>query len=73
MGVLAKIATERLQLYLDAEVKILTGQSYQIGDRQLTRADLSEVRKAIEYWADLVDTNADGGGASVWRHVPVDD
>jgi hypothetical protein len=38
---------ERLQLYLDAERKILAGQSVSFGDRQLTRADLAEVRRGI--------------------------
>ena len=42
----------RLELYLEAERKILSAQSYQIGERNLTRADLGKVRAAI---ADLTD------------------
>lgn len=38
----------RLTQYLEAETAILTGQSYTIGNRTLTRANLAEVRKAIE-------------------------
>jgi hypothetical protein len=38
----------RLQLYLDAETKILGGQIVRMGDRQLQRADLAEVRATIE-------------------------
>lgn len=38
-------ATDLLALYLAAEAKILGGQSYTIGDRQLARADLAEVRR----------------------------
>jgi hypothetical protein len=39
----------RLALYLQAEADILRNQSYQMPDgRQLTRADLREVRKGIE-------------------------
>lgn len=38
---------ERLELYLEAEKKILTGQSYRIGDRELVRADLSLVQDKI--------------------------
>ena len=41
------IKLQRLQLYLDAEHKILQGQSYSIGDRQLTRADLKYVQSMI--------------------------
>ena len=38
----------RLALYLDCEKKILAGQSYRIGDRELRRADLATVRAAID-------------------------
>lgn len=44
------INATRLQAYLDAEAKILAGQTVRFGDRELRRADLAEVRKAI---ADL--------------------
>lgn len=37
----------RLDAYLAAEAKILSGQSVRFGERQLQRADLAEVRKAI--------------------------
>ena len=43
-----EMAQERLSLYYEAERRVLVGQSYTIGDRQLTRANLSEIRKAIE-------------------------
>ena len=43
-------ARERLQMYRDAERRVLQGQSYTIGNMQLTRANLAEIRKAI---ADL--------------------
>lgn len=48
-----QIQRERLQKYLDAEDAILAGQSYKIGSRELTRADLSEVRQVI---SDLIDS-----------------
>lgn len=38
---------QRLDAYLEAEAKILAGQSWRFGDRQLQRADLAEVRRAI--------------------------
>lgn len=50
-----------LQLYIDAEAKILAGQSVRFGDRQITRADLSEVRKErIRLQALLASENAGG-------------
>lgn len=45
----------RLEWYVKAEEAILTGQSYTIGNRTLTRANLSEVRKMID---DLVARGA---------------
>ena len=42
------VLNERLKQYLSAEQSILVaGQSYRIGNRTLTRADLSEIRKEI--------------------------
>lgn len=42
------VQNERLRMYLEAEKTVLTGQSYTIGNRSLTRANLSEIRKAID-------------------------
>lgn len=44
----AAVIVERLELYYEAERKVLRGQSYTLGNRQLTRANLSEIRKAIK-------------------------
>ncbi|WP_293726887.1 DUF6148 family protein [uncultured Phascolarctobacterium sp.] len=42
------VLNDRLKQYLEAEQAILiAGQSYRIGNRMLTRADLSEIRKEI--------------------------
>ena len=41
------IAEKRLELYLKAEEAILKGQSYEIGDRKLTRANLKDVTNTI--------------------------
>ena len=37
---------EMINSYLEAEKAVLTGQSYKIGTRELTRADLPEIIKA---------------------------
>ena len=42
-----KIANDRLLLYLKAEKAILAGQSYEMGDTKLTRANLKDVVSAI--------------------------
>ena len=50
------IKTEsRLNAYYDAEVAVLSGQSYTIGSRQLTRANLAEIRQAINELEKQVD------------------
>lgn len=41
---------ERLEMYYQAEEAILNGaQSYSLGSRNLTRANLAEVKEMIEY------------------------
>lgn len=48
-------AQTRLQLWLDAEEAVSKGQSYAIGDRSLTRANLSEIVERIGYWQRQVE------------------
>lgn len=47
-------ARMHLEAWLDAELAISTAQSYSMGSRMLTRANLSEVRKQIDYWQNQV-------------------
>ena len=44
-----EIAKEHLDIWLEAEKAVALGQSYTIGSRSLTRANLSEIRKSIQY------------------------
>ncbi|VAW17708.1 hypothetical protein MNBD_ALPHA12-452 [hydrothermal vent metagenome] len=68
-GITLAIAEARLTAYLDAEAAVLNNQSYDIdvggSRRSMTRADLAEVRKGIEYWSGLVNrlSNAVLGGS----------
>ena len=43
-----ELQRRRLTLYLEAEEAVLAGQSYTLEERSLTRANLSEIRAAIE-------------------------
>jgi hypothetical protein len=43
-------ATDMLTAYQDAEHKVLLGQAVRFGDRQLTRADLAEIRAGRREW-----------------------
>lgn len=54
-------AKERLNAYYEAEIAVLAGQSYQIGTRSLTRADLGVIRKAIKELENLVQELENAG------------
>lgn len=57
-------ASDLLAKYLVAEAAILDGQSYRMGDRMLTRADLLAVqaeRKALERRVDAEANTSNGG------------
>lgn len=52
---MSKLQNERLKKYIEAEEAILAGQSYTIGNRTITRANLATVEKVIQ---DLIDGGA---------------
>lgn len=49
-GITLEQAEAQLALYLAAEQKVLSGQSYEIAGRKLTRADLSSIREGVDTW-----------------------
>ena len=68
-------AKENLRMWLDAEKAVATGQSYKIGSRSLTRANLDDITGRIKYWLNVIDSLESGGngrGAKVLRVVPRD-
>ena len=50
-----------LQTYLAAEAAVLRGQSFRMGERQLNRADLAEIRAGRREWEAKVNAQALGG------------
>ena len=48
-------ARTHLQAFLEAEIAVATGQSYRIGSRSLTRADLSGIKERIHFWSNEVE------------------
>lgn len=48
-------ALKHYDLWLEAEIAVASSQSYTIGSRSLTRADLSDIRKQQEYWRKELD------------------
>lgn len=71
-----EIARHHLNAWLEAELELTTHQSYKIGSRSLTKADLGQIRKQIEFWqnrvAQLENTEKRGGRNRVVRVVPRD-
>lgn len=73
-GITKDMAREMLQLWLDAERAVTTGQSYKIGTRFLTRSNVSEIAARIKYWRNEIAKleSGRGSGARVMRVVPRD-
>lgn len=75
-GVTLEIAKKHLDAWLTAELEVTTHQSYTIGSRSLTKANLSEIRKQIRFWenevARLENISKRGGRNRVFRAVPRD-
>ncbi|MCL6456502.1 MAG: DUF6148 family protein [Gorillibacterium sp.] len=67
-------ARQHLQAWMNAELAVSTGQRYRIGTRELTRADLGEITKRIQFWSNEVTRLEKGreSGARVLRVVPRD-
>lgn len=64
---------ERLQLYYQAEKAVLLRQSYKIGTRELTMADLDTIRKQIDTLeAEVIALEKNNGKRKVKRVIPLD-
>ncbi len=75
-GITLETAQKHLDAWLEAELTVTMGQSYTIGSRVLTRANLTEIRNAIDYWNKkaiaLENAEKAGGRNRVRRVVPRD-
>lgn len=69
-------AQMHLNAWLQAELSVTTGQAYSMGTRSLTRANLSEIRKQIEFWKNEVNKLSNKGSKKgtnrIYRAVPRD-
>lgn len=63
-------AQEHLNAWLEAEIAVTQGQSYQIGSRRLERANLYQIREQIKYWRKTI-RQLSGGSKSHRRVVRV--
>jgi len=71
-GITLQTAQKHLDAWLKAELEITTSQSYKIGTRNLTRADLKQVREQVKYWQNMVSQLSGRGRNRVYRAVPRD-
>lgn len=55
----------RLENYLEAERRVLSGQSYRVGSRELTRANLADIRAAIEDISNQIDMLESSGRGNI--------
>lgn len=75
-GITLEQAQHHLDEWLEAELVVTTHQSYQLGTKTLTRADLSEIGGRIKFWeekvAELQAQSESGGRGRIYRIVPRD-
>lgn len=60
-------AQQMLDAYIAAETAVLSGQSWRLGERMLTRADLAEIRSGRREWQARVDAEKAGAGRGTAR------
>ncbi|MBP0983083.1 MAG: hypothetical protein J6A19_05090 [Oscillospiraceae bacterium] len=66
-------AKKKLETWLEAEEALSTSQSYTVGTLTLTRADLGQVRKNIEFWEKKVtELERRGGRNRIYNVIPMD-
>jgi hypothetical protein len=68
-------AKAMLEMWINAEKAVSTGQSYSIGGRSLTRVDMKEIREAQQYWESQIyklEHGITSRGARVLRVIPRD-
>ena len=67
-------AQEQLAAWLAASLAASSGQSYTIGSRTLTRADVDDIMRMIAFWRSAVDRLTAGrtAGIRLMRAVPRD-
>lgn len=75
-GITLETAQRHLDAWLEAELAVTNAQSYTIGSRIMTKADLEEIRKTIDYWnkkvVELENARKHGGRNRAYRAVPRD-
>ena len=73
-GITLETAQSQLDAWLEAERKVTKGQSYQIGNRTLTYADVDKIGERIAYWSNKVEelSRKKAGRNRMYHFVPRD-
>lgn len=75
-GITLETAQKHLDEWLEAELNVTTHQSYTMGSKTLTLADLGTIGRQIKYWNDMVmrlqAQSSSGGRNRMFRGVPRD-
>lgn len=71
-GITLTQAQTQLDLWLAADAAVAVGQSYDIGNRRLVRADAAEITSKLEYWSAKVQqlSNSASGRSRARTIVP---
>jgi hypothetical protein len=60
-GITLVEAEAKLAIWMEADDKVASGQSYSIGGRSLSRADAKMIQENIKFWDRKVKELTDGG------------
>lgn len=75
-GITLEKAQTMLNGWLEAETKVMSGQSYMIGGKSVMKADLARIRESIIYWSKVVKQlkrkKKGKGTIRISRVVPMD-
>lgn len=69
-GITLEQAQAKLDQYLAAEEAVLTGQSYEIAGRKLTRANLESIQAGVTLWNGRVKEMTSSASGRSRRIVP---
>lgn len=71
-GITLERAQAKLDDWIEAEDALMTSQEVALpGGRRVTRADLGEIRRAIQFWERKVVRLTQGGGIRVMGATPL--
>lgn len=68
-GITLTQAQAQLDAYLAAETAVLSGQSYEIAGRKLTRANLADIQSGIRAWNSRVQSLSRTRGRAIVPRV----